>query len=307
MSSAHSLAQIEIVYPVWCLYGESARRISRNWAAAGMLGMSMLLLCIFSQFHPKAIVVVPAVRREVIVMETYELPPLPDPVQEFTIPEPEKIIAEDTEFRIVEKVPAPEPLVQDPPIIVPLPVTEPEPLKKQEELRPSIEAKPDPVPLPEIKQKEARPPVKAKKRKLRTKPDVPVKPTQAADAVIENDGAVKSVPSQNSESQPVTATAGNAHAVADKSKILARIIQAVERYKKYPKAARRSGAEGKLELTITISPDGKIASCNVSTPSGKSVLDAAGEQLGKKLTGLDVGAKQSMTVVVPVNYRLSDD
>ena len=286
MSSAPSLAQTDALYPVWSMYGERARRRSRNWAAFGMLGMAALLCGMLSQYHPRAISVAPSlVRQEVMVMETDELPHAPEPVQEI----------------------------------------------KQEEPAPVVKRKPALVPPPVEKKKKALSPPRPAKSMPQPKKTVPVKSRQAVADAASSEGTVQSIPVQRPTGQAVSsagdaghaaagksvvskpsgqavpAAVGNVQLDAERSKVLARILQAVERYKKYPRAGRLAGAEGRLVLTVKIGADGKVVSCRVTSSSGKSVLDAAGEQLGKKLAGLNVGAKTSMTIVVPVHYRLTDD
>ena len=283
MSSVPSLAQTDALHPAWCMYGERARRKSRNWAVFGMFGMAVLFCGMLSQYHPKSISAVPAVRQEVMVMETYELPHVP--VQE----------------------------------------------NKREEPAPAVEKKPALAPPPVEKKKKALSPPKPVKSVPQPKKTVAVKSRQAVADAVSGAEAVKSIPVQKPASQAVSAAGdaepaatgkavvqkpsgqtvpaavGNMQADAEKSKVLARILQAVERYKKYPRAGRLAGAEGRLVLTVKIGADGKVASCRVTSFSGKSVLDAAGEQLGKKLAGLNIGARNPMTIVVPVHYRLTDD
>jgi protein TonB len=42
----------------------------------------------------------------------------------------------------------------------------------------------------------------------------------------------------------------------------------------YPASAQSSGAEGTVQATLTIGPDGRVVSCNVSRSSGNSSLDS---------------------------------
>jgi protein TonB len=43
----------------------------------------------------------------------------------------------------------------------------------------------------------------------------------------------------------------------------------------YPAAAQSAGAEGTVQATLTIGPDGRIVACNVTRSSGNSSLDSA--------------------------------
>lgn len=54
----------------------------------------------------------------------------------------------------------------------------------------------------------------------------------------------------------------------DKSKALGAILDALNRHKRYPKQARRIGAEGTVQLLVTISADGKVSACSLGKGSG---------------------------------------
>lgn len=86
---------------------------------------------------------------------------------------------------------------------------------------------------------------------------------------------------------------------------LAAVLQAVEKYKQYPRQARRSGAEGTCLLMVQIGEDGRVASCLLEKCSGRAVLDAAARRLGEKLAGLRVGTEGGFQILVPVYYRLT--
>lgn len=95
----------------------------------------------------------------------------------------------------------------------------------------------------------------------------------------------------------------------DKSKALGTILDALNRHKRYPKQARRIGAEGTVQLLVTISADGKVSACSLGKGSGFGVLDTATERLGEKLVGLDIPSVRGgkgFQVVVPVRYSLKD-
>ena len=95
----------------------------------------------------------------------------------------------------------------------------------------------------------------------------------------------------------------------DKSKALGAILDALNRHKRYPKQARRIGAEGTVQLLVTISADGKVSACSLGKGSGFGVLDTATERLGEKLVGLDIPSvrgRKGFQVLVPVRYSLKD-
>ncbi|MBQ9106040.1 MAG: hypothetical protein IJY48_07965, partial [Mailhella sp.] len=127
----------------WRLYGEQARRRSRNCAMLGMFGLfsSMVALC---AFQPQKSISLPAMeRRVVMVMEQLPPPPVPK-VKE---PELKKIVTEDSDFLIPEEPklePKPEPVVEKP-----KPVPPPPPVKEKPKPKPKPKPKAKPVPKPE--------------------------------------------------------------------------------------------------------------------------------------------------------------
>ncbi len=101
--------------------------------------------------------------------------------------------------------------------------------------------------------------------------------------------------------------AGTTQDANREGKILAALLHEVEARKKYPKQARRIGAEGKVMLQVKISGQGRITACAIAKPSGKGVLDKATAELGEKLTGLEIPQARggaSVTILIPVYYVL---
>lgn len=201
-----------------------------------------------------------------VVMVMEQLPP---PVPKAKEPELKKIAAENSDFLIPEEPkvePKPEPVVEKPKSAPPL-------VKEKTKPKPKQKNKAKPVPKPK-----------------------PVKK-----AVEEVEGVENATPSS------VPAAIGNAKNEANReSAVLAAILQTLEKHKRYPRAGRRSGAEGSCGLMVRIGADGKVISAEVQEKSGKSVLDAAASRLGEKLIGLYVGSAGEINVLVPVHYRLTD-
>ncbi|MFQ9868114.1 MAG: TonB family protein [Bilophila wadsworthia] len=84
---------------------------------------------------------------------------------------------------------------------------------------------------------------------------------------------------------------------------------ALNRHKRYPKQARRIGAEGTVQLLVTISADGKVSACSLGKGSGRGARYTATERLGEKLVGLDIPSVRGgkgFQVLVPVRYSLKD-
>ena len=84
------------------------------------------------------------------------------------------------------------------------------------------------------------------------------------------------------------------------SDVASKLIALVERKKRYPKSACRSGTEGVLEITFSLK-------ASVSKGSGFSVLDAAGDVLASALIGESVGETgRAMKITVPLRYSLKN-
>lgn len=86
---------------------------------------------------------------------------------------------------------------------------------------------------------------------------------------------------------------------------LSKIVNAVERYKNYPKQARRIGAEGLAILQVSVDAQGRVTVSSLHKSSGQASLDSATRELGEKLAGLDTGVRgAAFSVRVPVEYKL---
>jgi protein TonB len=255
----------------WKHYGDQVRKRSRAYAAVGMCGVFSIMTAL-CMFHTETVLNIPPLPKRIVMYMENLPPPSPAASKE---PEVKKILAEDSEFLIPQEPPP-----------IPEPVTElvPEPVKT-----------PSPKPIVE----RTDPPQTAKKREIRPKKKTP--PPQHTSSHVEEPTASAVI------AAPVPAAVANQPAEQHKkASALAAILQAVEKYKRYPKAGRRSGAEGKCGLMVRIDAHGKVYACELAEKSGKSVLDAASELLGEKLIGLDTGTSEAMNILIPVHYSLTD-
>ena len=287
MSSVQSGNKAASVCPVRLFYGLTEQRLSRNAAAAGMLGvMAMTFFCALAMQAEKTLSL-PAVRQERITLMHAEFRTVPEVKK--APPETNRLLAEASDFEIPEEV---------------RPEVKPEPsLEKKAE----PEVKPKPEPRPEVRKMETPKRVPKKKPK-----DVPKrKAVTPAEKVQPGPGTAVSGKSAeisgSSGASAMPGAAGSVEAKADgRSAALAAILQAVEKHKQYPRQGRRSGAEGTCALRVHVSADGRVDACTLAEGSGRAVLDAAAKRLGERLIGLDVGVKGGFNVIVPVHYRLSD-
>ena len=256
------------------LYGVEEFRKSRSMAGGMTGGLVLLALAVCLMTPSVKILTPPKVPSSIMLMRVIRPEPTPEakPVQPDAM---RKLLSPESEVTI----PVPPPVVErpKPPQEAPKTVA-PEPVK------------PKPV-------KKA-PPVK-KTRPVVRQPEKPVPPSAPV--------------GQQMEIPPVSAGTGVSSVAAerpdDKSKALGAILDALNRHKRYPKQARRIGAEGTVQLLVTISADGKVSACSLGKGSGFGVLDTATERLGEKLVGLDIPSVRGgkgFQVLVPVRYSLKD-
>ena len=255
------------------LYGVEEFRKSRSMAGGMTGGLVLLALAVCLMTPSVKILTPPKAPSSIMLMRVIRPEPTPEakPVQPDAM---RKLLSPESEVTI----PVPPPVVErpKPPQEAPKTVA-PEPVK------------PKPV-------KKA-PPVK-KTRPVVRQPEKPV-PSSAPVG-------------QQTEIPPVAPPApvgGTQERPDDKSKALGAILDALNRHKRYPKQARRIGAEGTVQLLVTISADGKVSACSLGKGSGFGVLDTATERLGEKLVGLDIPSVRGgkgFQVLVPVRYSLKD-
>ncbi len=96
---------------------------------------------------------------------------------------------------------------------------------------------------------------------------------------------------------------------AELDQAIQEVLTAIERHKKYPKAARRAGYGGLVKLRIHLSTDGVITHCSLEESSGRKKLDeaalkAAAKILNKKVS--TVTLPEELVVSVPVRFFLKE-
>ena len=270
--------------PEYRFYGSTALRRSRDGAAA-LTGCIAALGAagIFAVTAGKVLPPTPSAPPAMMFMRVMEeitpedLPPADEELQ--------KILAEDSEFDI----PAP-----------PRPEPEPEPVP---EPRPEPKPEPRPEPKPEPKPKPKPKPAPKREAPRRKQPPAPVKEAPRESAAV------------NAPAGEISGSSADAAAVAERraegelrSRLLARLIAEIEKRKKYPRQARRSGAEGTCTLEIRVDAAGVVQSCGLAKGSGSPVLDAATSRLAGRLAGMDTGVRgKAFRVLIPVRYSLRDN
>ena len=268
------------------LYGVEEFRKSRSMAGGMTGGFVLLALAVCLMTPSVKLLTPPKAPSSVMLMRVIRPEPKPEvkPVQpdamrkllspesEVTIPVPPPVVERPKPPQEAPKTVAPEP-------VKPKPVEKAPPVKKK---RPAVQQPQKPVP-----------------------PSAPVgKPVEAPPSATPGTG-VASVTAV----APPAMVGGTEERPDDKSKALGTILNALNRHKRYPRQARRIGAEGTVQLLVTISADGKVSACSLGKGSGFGMLDAATERLGEKLIGLDVPSVRGgkgFQVLVPVRYSLKD-
>lgn len=159
---------------------------------------------------------------------------------------------------------------------------------KVEEKKPEPEIKPEPKPEPV---------------KPRPKPEKPKKKPKVEEKAPEPVNIPKASSGEGKDAQ--AEVAGSATEVTRKNVLVTKLVMLVERYKRYPKAARRAGQEGMLELEFTISEAGIVTDAKLKTASAFVSLNGATEKIAERILGADLqSAGTSVTVTVPVQYQL---
>lgn len=129
----------------------------------------------------------------------------------------------------------------------------------------------------------------------------------------------KSLPKAQNKQKPAIDTAkpvqkevtGSAvsNSAALKNEIAAKIVYQMERYKQYPKQARRINAEGVAKVTFSVNTAGIVSSADISVSSGYSILDNAALQAAEKIIGSRVISDEAynnlLQVTVPVDFYLN--
>lgn len=137
----------------------------------------------------------------------------------------------------------------------------------------------------------------------RKQPPAPVKEAPRESAAV------------NAPAGEISGSSADAAAVAERraegelrSRLLDRLIAEIEKRKKYPRQARRSGAEGTCTLEIRVDAAGVVQGCGLAKGSGSPVLDAATSRLAGRLAGLNTGVRgKAFRVLIPVRYSLRDN
>lgn len=124
----------------------------------------------------------------------------------------------------------------------------------------------------------------------------------------------KQKPVQKNMPAAQTATSENTGSITSnnkdlQNKIAAHIVSQMERYKKYPKQARRISAEGIAKVTFSVNTLGVVSGADITDSSGFKVLDNAALQAAEKIVGSKVIESDAyndlLQITVPVDFYLN--
>lgn len=175
-----------------------------------------------------------------------------------------------------------------------------------------VEAKPEPVeetpppPPPEAPKviEEPKPKPVVKKPPVKKKPvkkDLPVDKTE----VKASDGAkAPTTLSGGDSASPAQGTASGVSADAQNA-ALAKIVAVIDEYKRYPRRARQTGAEGDVVLAVTIDGNGIVTGVVLKKTHASVLLNRAALKAAEPLIGVKLPLSAPLTVEVPVRFTIS--
>jgi len=108
--------------------------------------------------------------------------------------------------------------------------------------------------------------------------------------------------SKHQDSATTTSTDKGDNALQERLKIT--LQQALAEHFSYPLLARRRGWQGEVVLSFRLEADGRILDARIARSSGYGVLDHAALSALSKVKRLEQGLSRSLTLQLPVIYRL---
>ena len=200
------------------------------------------------------------------------------------------------------------------------------PPKPEPAVRESMTHEPQPplpppreIKTPEIEPPKPKPPVVPQKKQAPAVPATPpAKPVQQIPSATPVPAKSVTAPVETaSETQPPTAASpsdargslapqATASGGRNVDPLLAALARLIDRYKSYPKSARRARLEGVVRVRVTIDQGGTVRSFVLAQGSGHGVLDRATLKTFERISGRkisDSDLARSLEIVVPVRYE----
>ncbi len=199
---------------------------------------------------------------------------------------------EDKRFEIVFAENSP--LIYEKEIIVPVMII-------REEPQPMYEPEPEPIPEPIPEPVEPPPPPIEPPVEPIVRAPEPVAEATQTNAVADAEASSMAVEGASTSEFATTESTG-----ASGDQIIAELLNAVNRYKEYPRAAERAGIQGINYLNVTIDPDGRITGASLTQGSGNSMLDGASQDVATQLRSVQLSApNRDMSVNIPIQYSIN--
>lgn len=243
--------------------------------------------------------------------EAEEAPPMEDlpevenapPIEEVEPePEPEVIPEPEPEPLPPEPLPEPEPLPPEPELVETPPV--PEPIVSLPPPRPVMEKPPEPKPEPKPERK-PKPKPEAKKQE---KPKV--QPKRNSDRpVAERTTAPRSSSGQAGPRSAAPSSGGGVASLASApASYRGSLIAHINRFKRYPAAARQRGEEGTAHVRFEIDRNGNVLSYKLLGGTGYALLDQDAQAWIRRASPFppipDSVSGSRMPVTVPLRFFL---
>ncbi|WP_342361448.1 energy transducer TonB [Terrarubrum flagellatum] len=229
---------------------------------------------------------IPAETPRAMEIATIDLPPVPDapPLADLTPP----VLA-------VAPTPEPAPAIAPPVHTLPKPPETPKAVETP---------KPQP-PKPQPKKIEAR---KVEPRKVATqqptpKPERPAQPMQASGASERGDSDATRTASTRGSVGASGPTSGAAAVANYRSQVMAHL----QRYKRYPEAARERGVTGRVVVAFTLSRGGQVVAASLAGSSGAAMLDQETLAMVRRAApfpAMPDGGPGSMSFSAGITYNL---
>ncbi len=142
---------------------------------------------------------------------------------------------------------------------------------------------------------------------VKTKPVKKVAPVKK-EAIKKEENIVSSAKTESTSSDTKSTASFSSKGSSQASdSALSQLLTIANKYKVYPKNARRSGIEGTNYILVNIDKTGKVVKAELATQSGKRLLDVASGKLSSKLINAQLsGVNTAMQVRIPISYTMHD-
>jgi protein TonB len=116
------------------------------------------------------------------------------------------------------------------------------------------------------------------------------------------------MPPDRTERREAPASGAAASSTEIRNQYLAELARRIDRGKRYPKASRRRGEQGIVQLHFVVQADGRLTDISVQRSSGSKRLDEAAISAVRRVSPINpipasLGS-DALSISVPIAYRL---